>query len=301
MSAPRIETDVALGAETTYRVGGSVAYRVTIEEGDGSELARVVAELGLPAVAVGQGSNLLVGDGRLALTVVRVLTDPASLVWRDAGGGVSVEVGAGWGLPVVARRLVRAGITGFEWAVGIPGSVGGAVAMNAGGHGSSISEVLDAALVWRDGVADWIASDQLDLSYRHSAIQPGDVVLRVRLALTWGDAQVAEGRLKEIVRWRRENQPGGANAGSVFQNPANDHAGRLLEAAGCKGLRRGGAVVSDKHANFILTEPGGRAGDVLSLMREMRRRVALDAGVVLQTEHRLLGVEEGQWPADPLD
>ncbi len=301
MSAVRVSSDVALGARTTYRVGGTVAHEVVVDAASLDELAATLESLGTPSVAVGLGSNLLVGDGHHDLTVVRlaVAAEAADLSWRDGDAGVTVEAGAALGLPVVARRLAAEGIVNFEWAVGIPGSVGGAVAMNAGGHGSSMDAVVTAAQVWRAGTLAWMPPSELAFGYRTSAIEVGDVVVRVRLALARGDAETAKGRVREIVQWRRENQPGGANAGSVFQNPVGDHAGRLLDAAGCKGLRHGGARVSEKHANFILADPDGHARDILTLMREMRRRVADQFGVVLRTEHRLIGVGEDQWPAEP--
>ncbi len=301
MSAVRVSSSVALGSRTTYRVGGSVAHEVVVDAASLDELAGTLASLGAPSIAIGLGSNLLVGDGHHDLTIVRVAVPAGSddLSWSEADSGVIVEVGAGLGLPVVARRLAAEGIVNFEWAVGIPGSVGGAIAMNAGGHGSSMDAVVIAAQVWRGGLLTWRAASALALGYRTSAIQAGDVVVRVRLALARGNAAAARSRVREIVQWRRENQPGGANAGSVFQNPAGDYAGRLLDAAGCKGLRHGGARVSEKHANFILVDTDGCASDILALMREMRRRVAVEFGVVLRTEHRLIGVGEDEWPAEP--
>ncbi len=301
MSALRVASAVALGSRTTYRVGGTVAHEVVVDAASLDELAATLESLSSPSIAVGLGSNLLVGDGHHDLTIVRVAVPAGAddLSWRDGEAGVAVEVGAGLGLPVVARRLAAEGIVNFEWAVGIPGSIGGAIAMNAGGHGSSMDAVVSAVQVWRAGTLTWRAAPELAFGYRSSAIEAGDVVVRVRLALARGDAPAARSRVREIVQWRRENQPGGANAGSVFQNPAGDHAGRLLDAAGCKGLRHGGATVSAKHANFILAEPDGCARDVLALMREMRRRVAAEFGVVLRTEHRLIGVGEDEWPAEP--
>ena len=202
-----------------------------------------------------------------------------------AGGSVS--------LPVLARRTAAAGLTGLEWAVGVPGSVGGGVRMNAGGHGSEISHTLRGARLFDlagavAGATDVTAAD-LDLGYRHSSVAPAQVVVSAEFGLAVGDRAAAEAELAAIVRWRRENQPGGANAGSVFTNPPGDSAGRLVDAAGCKGLRRGSAFVSPKHANFFQVDDQGRAADVVELMEEVRAAVQQAFGVLLEPEVRLVG------------
>ena len=194
-------------------------------------------------------------------------------------------------MPVVARRSVAEGLTGFEWAVGVPGSIGGAVRMNAGGHGSDLAAVLGSA--WLVDLASGDRSlrtvEELDLGYRSSAVTPSQVVVETDLSLRPGSAEDGERLLAEIVRWRRENQPGGQNSGSVFTNPSGDSAGRLIDLVGARGLRIGTARVSEKHANFILAERGGLAADVLLVMAEVRRRVAEDLGVDLIAETVLVG------------
>jgi UDP-N-acetylmuramate dehydrogenase len=199
-------------------------------------------------------------------------------------------------LPVVARRTAAAGLTGFEWAVGVPGSIGGAVRMNAGGHGSDMAAVLARVRVvdLRSGEDGWVAATDLDLGYRRSALLPHQLVVSARLALAPGDADRSAAELAEIVAWRRANQPGGPNAGSVFTNPPGDSAGRLIDEAGGKGLRHGSAVVSTKHANFIQADEGGRAADVLALMAKVQDLVLAHAGVALVPETRLVG-----FSADP--
>jgi UDP-N-acetylmuramate dehydrogenase len=198
-------------------------------------------------------------------------------------------------LPVLARRLAAAGRAGLEFYVGIPGTVGGAVRMNAGGHGRTTAEVLvDASVADLDGdgsVGSRAVSD-LGLGYRHSALGPAEVVVGARFAVAADAPEACEARLAEIVRWRREHQPGGANAGSVFRNPEGDSAGRLIEATGLKGLRVGGAVVSEKHANFIQAEAGASAADVAALVALVRDRVEAASGVRLETELHWLGFEE---------
>ena len=283
----RARRDAPLGALTTYRVGGSAS--LLVEDVDRGELDVVVeaAREGVPVLVVGRGSNLLVADAGfpgLAVTLgeefARVETD-----------GTVVVAGAAASLPVVARRTVAAGLTGFEWAVGVPGSVGGAVRMNAGGHGSDMAASLRRVRVLdlRDGEDEWVPADTLHLGYRRSSLTAHDVVLAAELGLDIGATDAAEAELAEIVRWRRAHQPGGANAGSVFTNPPGDSAGRLIDAAGLKGHRRGSAEVSPKHANFIQVDDGGSADDVVALMAEIRDVVSAHSGVDLRAETRLVG------------
>jgi UDP-N-acetylmuramate dehydrogenase len=210
--------------------------------------------------------------------------------------GTDVVAGGAALLPVVARRTASAGLTGFEWAVGVPGSIGGAVRMNAGGHGSDMAATLARVRVvdLRTGDHGEMAAGRLDLGYRCSALAPEQVVVEATIELARGDVEEAERAIGEIVAWRRENQPGGPNAGSVFTNPPGDSAGRLIDAAGLRGFRVGTAEVSTKHANFIQCDPGGLAADVLAVMAEVRARVAAEAGVTLEPETRLIGFSEDE-------
>jgi UDP-N-acetylmuramate dehydrogenase len=286
----RVEAHAAFGTRTTYRVGGSVAALATLATmRDLEELGPLIWGCGLPVVVLGNGSNLLVADGEHRLVGVHLTGEFAGLSWSDEDDGVLVESGAALDLPVAARRLASEGIVGFEWAVGVPGTFGGAAVMNAGGHGSDMAACVEEVTTWREGTSRRWTVAELHYGYRTSAIEPGDLVIGVRMRFARGDAAEAKARLSEIVRWRRQHQPGGANAGSVFSNPEGDAAGRLLEAAGCKGMRVGSAVVSEKHANFILVDPGGSANDVYELMRLMRARVQEASGVTLVSEHRLIG------------
>jgi len=282
-----------LGARTTYRVGGTAEVLVTVESAeDLAAVARVLAanadEIGTVAVAViGRGSNLLVADRGFSGVAV-VLGDGLAAVEIR---GSAVRAGASASLPVVARRTAAAGLTGFEWAVGVPGSVGGAVRMNAGGHGSDVAATLRRVRVvdLRTGEDGWVPAAALDLGYRRSSLAPHQVVAQAELELAPGDREASETEISEIVRWRRENQPGGANAGSVFTNPPGDSAGRLLDEAGAKGRRSGTAEVSPKHANFIQADDGGSAADVAALMAAMRRLVHDRTGTLLHAETHLLG------------
>jgi UDP-N-acetylmuramate dehydrogenase len=286
-----VERDVPIGPMTTYRVGGSASLFVRVDsEDDIAELISIVQEQGLDVLVVGKGSNLLVADDGF---------DGLAVTLGDAFGditidGTTVSVGAAAALPVVARRTAAAGLTGFEWAVGVPGSIGGAVRMNAGGHGSDMAATLTRVRVTdlASGDDGWMAASALALGYRSSSITRTQLVITAELALATGSRERSEAEITEIVRWRRENQPGGQNAGSVFTNPSGDSAGRLIEAAGCKGLRVGTAVVSDKHANFFIADPDGRANDVHALMTVVRDRVHRALGVWLEPETRLVGFAE---------
>ncbi|MEI2817546.1 MAG: UDP-N-acetylmuramate dehydrogenase [Microthrixaceae bacterium] len=283
--------DRALGPLTTYRCGGAAAVFVEVDSPeDLVAVAAVTARLAPPVLVIGKGSNLLVADGGfdgVAIQLVGAFLD----VRVD---GTTVVAGGGASLPVVARRTVAAGLTGFEWAVGVPGSIGGAVRMNAGGHGSDM-----AAVVRRVRVVDLcvgndvtMAAGDLGFAYRGSRVRPSDVVAEVELALDPGDAAAGEATLASIVRWRREHQPGGHNAGSVFTNPPGDSAGRLIDAAGCRGLRLGSAEVSTKHANFIQVDEGGSAADVIEVMAAVRARVIDRFDVELHAETRLVGFDD---------
>ncbi|MDQ6927616.1 MAG: UDP-N-acetylmuramate dehydrogenase [Actinomycetota bacterium] len=281
--------NVSLAPFTTYRVGGPAA--LLVEARDQADLVHVqaaVAASGIEVVVVGRGSNLLVADaGFKGLAVV--LGDGFASIHFE---GATVRAGAAVSLPVLARRSAAESLSGLEWAVGVPGSVGGAVRMNAGGHGSDISATLGrVGLVdlAGDAPAREVPATALDLSYRHSAVKAHDVVIWAEFELHPGDRETAEREIAAIVRWRRANQPGGANAGSVFTNPPGDSAGRLIEAAGLKGTRVGSATVSSRHANFFQVDNGGAARDVVALMETVAAAVLERFGIQLHPEVRLIG------------
>lgn len=285
-----VRRNVPIGPLTTYRVGGAASLFAEI--GSEAELAKVasaVSRSGVDVLVVGRGSNLLVADSGFAGLAIS-LGERFADVHID---GTMVRAGGAAALPVVARQTVRAGLTGFEWGVGVPGSVGGAVRMNAGGHGAEMIDVLRSARLVDLARGDDQVVDvtELELGYRRSAVAAHHVVVSADLGLAIGDRRRGERQIAEIVAWRRANQPGGQNAGSVFANPPDDTAGRLIEAAGCKGLRMGTAEVSSKHANFFQADPGGAADDIWELMAEVRRRVRAVTGVVLRTETRLVGYQ----------
>jgi UDP-N-acetylmuramate dehydrogenase len=292
---------------STYRVGGPVAVLVRAKDVDALTTVAEVARRHRPRLLViGRGSNLLMSDSGFSGLVVVLEGDfeaidlPAESPQALRANTLTLRAGGAVPLPVLARRAAAAGLAGLEFYVGIPGSVGGAVRMNAGGHGRETVEVLQRAWVLDllAGSGDPTASARdvvdLELGYRHSNLGPSEVVTAAEFTATPDDPAACEARVGEIVRWRREHQPGGQNAGSVFRNPPGDSAGRLIEAAGLKGLRVGGAVVSEKHANFFQAEAGATARDVLDLVAEVRRRVAKTSGVELVPELHVVGDEAGE-------
>ena len=292
----KIAVDVPMGALTTYRVGGRAAAMVVVDDHETlSAVAAAVAGTGIPVMTLGRGSNMLVADRGFDGLVVHMAGDYAAINVIDE---TIVIAGAAAKLPVVARTTVGYGLTGFEWAVGVPGSIGGAVRMNAGGHGADMSAaLLDADIVdFAAGERRIVPAEELQLSYRHSALRTDELVVGCRLSLSPGDERKGKAEMAEIVQWRRDNQPGGQNAGSVFTNPEGDSAGRLIDTAGGKGLRVGSAEVSEKHANFIQADEGGSAADVLQVMIEVRTLVEYAHGVVLQPETHLVGFTDDEVP-----
>jgi UDP-N-acetylmuramate dehydrogenase len=296
----RVRFDVPLARYTTFGVGGPAA--VFVEPHTREELDRVVvaaARAGLPIVSIGQGSNLLVSDDGVEAVVV-VLGGVFASIERLTTDPTVVVAGAAVKLPVLARQTVAMGLTGLEWAVGVPGSVGGAIRMNAGGHGSDMAANVVSALVIRSGavpaLTESVSLEALGFSYRTSNIADTDLVLESRLRLELAEPastatqSIGEVELKEIVRWRREHQPGGANCGSVFTNPPNDSAGRLIDAAGLKGHRIGTAQVSAKHANFIQADPGATAKDISALIVYVQTIVFERFQIQLHAEVKTLGI-----------
>lgn len=290
-----IERDRRISDLTTYRLGGPLRVVARVADDDAlARLASVVAEHRPPILVLGRGSNLLVADeGFDGLGVV--LEGAFEAVELDHGAAVVRAVGAA-ALPIVARRAAAGGLAGLEFLVGIPGSIGGAVRMNAGGHGREVREVLVSARVLDlhagSGTVTERDASALDLGYRHSNLGSGEVVLGATLQASADSPEACGARIDEIVRWRREHQPGGANAGSVFRNPPGDAAGRLIEASGCKGMRVGDAEVSTKHANFIQAGPDATARDVYELVRTVQEQVHDATGTRLVPELHMVGFEE---------
>ncbi len=293
---PRVRRDVSLAQYTTYKVGGPASLFMTARSIDDLHaVSNALREQKVPILVIGRGSNLLVSDDGFEGLVIVLGEFAEEITWPQRPAVPRVVAGGAVPLPVLARQSAARGLTGFEWGVGVPGSVGGAVRMNAGGHGSDIASSIESAKVFHLGkgiVANVKASD-LGLRFRGSDLQPYHVVLSASFALSWGDQAASETEMAEIVRWRREHQPGGHNAGSVFVNPepGGGSAGAIIDRLGLRGLRIGTAEVSEKHANFIQCDPDGSAYDVAELMAEVRSRVYDELGIDLRSEVRLVGFD----------
>jgi len=290
---PLAERDVPLAPLTTYRVGGSAALMVRARSLDDLQtVAKAVAATGVTALVVGRGSNMLVADAGFQGIAVSL----NHLAGDYRVEGTQIVAGAAMFMPQLARRLVAESLTGFEWAVGVPGSVGGAVRMNAGGHGSDMQaclvevQLFDLLSQW----TGWVSADRLGLRFRGSDLASHQIVIEARIQLATGDRDASEREVNEIVRWRRENQPGGQNCGSVFVNPIPGEltAGELVERVGLRGHTLGTASVSAKHANFIQASEGGSSADVVALIEFVRRRVAEETGFALKSEVRLIGFDD---------
>ncbi|MCQ3812990.1 MAG: UDP-N-acetylmuramate dehydrogenase [Acidimicrobiia bacterium] len=291
----KVQFDAPLGNLTTYRVGGNAVALVVVDSHEEITLVtEAIATSGIltdvPIAVIGRGSNLLVSDeGFAGIAIMLGQTFSAIRIVEH-----TVVVGGAAKMPVVARATVNAELGGFEWAVGIPGSVGGAVCMNAGGHGAAMQDTLTSAEIvdLRSGRFSWRSNRDLAFGYRTSSVGANELVLTACLELSMNEKANGKTLMNEIVQWRRTNQPGGQNAGSVFTNPHGDSAGSLIESTGAKGLRLGTAQVSPKHANFICAEPDGRAADIRALMNEIQRRVLDTHNVKLTFETQLLGFNE---------
>lgn len=287
-----LERDVPLGPFTTYKSGGPAKFFAEIP--DLGSLRELIAS-GLPAteplLVLGRGSNLVVADRGFDGLVIRL--------GRNFGGmtfdKTAVIAGGIVPLPRLARASVEAGIGGLEFLVGIPGSVGGAVRQNAGCFGVETRDRLKEAHIIDLVTGEETAStpDQLEMSYRHSNLNPIDLVVEASFEGWPGEKAESKDKLREITRWRRDHQPGGTlNAGSVFKNPSHISAGELIDKLGLKGLSVGGVSVSEKHANFFVAGPDATSADIRRLVSEVKSRVLAETGTNLETEIQFVGFEE---------
>lgn len=295
-AAVSVRTQVAIAGLTTSRVGGPAS--LYIEPGSVEVLARsatVIAALDLPALVIGRGSNILVSDEGFPGIVIHLGRGFGNI----GGDGEGVIAGGAASIPQVANWASRRSLSGLEFSIAIPASVGGAVRMNAGAHGASIDDVLVSAAVLSlgDGQVRLRSATDLGFAYRHTDLSDDEIVVEVTFGLRTGDkAQIA--RAMESYRAHRaETQPTEApNAGSMFMNPPDDSAGRLIEAAGLKGHSCGRATVSPKHANFFLAALGATASDVYELMSGVQEKVLNHSGTLLIPEVRIVGRFETPTP-----
>ena len=283
----RIRRDVPLAPLSAYKVGGSADLFAEPETGE--ELAamlRSAHELELPLYVLGAGTNLLIRDGGVRGVVLRLGKAFKSAVAE----GDRVRAGAMSPMGKAALAAERAGLAGLEFGFDIPGTVGGALRMNAGAHGSEVSRVLHAATGFTlAGEQKTILATEVTWSYR-TAIYPEPLVfVEGVFQLAPGDSAALAAIRRENHAYRKATQPKGNSVGSVFINPEGDFAGRLIEAVGMKGYRLGGAAVSDKHANWILNEGGASAAEIEAIIREAQSRVKDKFGVSLHPEVHMIG------------
>lgn len=287
-----VRRGVPMSGYTSFRIGGDAALMV--EPRDAGELIfalRASREAGVPAIVIGNGTNLLVRSRGVDALMIRI-GESMGAVTVD---GCRVTAGAGALLSAVARDSVASGLMGLEWAGGIPGSVGGAVAMNAGAYGGEMKDVLEWVEFVEDGELKRRVPEPGDMGYRYSAFaDPRRAVVRASFLLEPDDGGAA-GRAAEYTRRRQEKQPlRYPSAGSVFKRPAGFFAGKLIEDAGLKGVRVGGAEVSELHAGFIINRGGAVAEDVEKLIALVQERVFDTSGVLLEPEIRIIG-KEADW------
>ena len=286
----RARPDEPLARHTSFRIGGPADVLVlpdTAEELGG--VLRAAAAHGVRVGILGGGSNVLVGDGGMRGVVVKLGRGFGRIVWES---GDVVRAGAAVQLGRLARAAVERGFGGLEYAEGIPGTVGGAVFMNAGAYGGEVAGAIESVegVEPASGVVREIAAAAVGFRYRRADLPPGFVVTAARFRVRRDAAGVAGRRMDDVRAQRVAAQPhGSANAGSIFKNPGGEPAGRLIDAAGLKGARAGRARISERHANFIVNEGGARAVDVKALMDLAQRVVWERSGVWLEPEVQLVG------------
>lgn len=290
---PRLREGFPIAPLTTFRIGGPAALFVEAEDDrDLAAVAEAMDASGVPVAVIGKGSNVLVSDRGFPGIVVRL-----GRGFRWAGrDGDRLAAGGAMPLPALAGVALQHHLGGLEFGVAIPATLGGAVRMNAGAHGRSMSEVVERLEVFLLGTAErrTIAGDEAGFAYRRSALPAAGVVVGASVRLRSAEEPAIRALMDEAREWRRRTQPlAEPNCGSVFKNPDGDHAARLIEAAGAKGMRIGGARISEKHANFIVADRGATAADVWELIERVRELVADEAGVRLEAEVQTIGEVPG--------
>lgn len=288
---PQLRVGFPLAPLTSFRIGGPAALFVEAEDDHALEaVGGAVERTGVPVAVIGKGSNLLVSDEGFAGIVLRL---GRGYRWAGRAGNL-LTAGGAMPLPALAGIAMRHRLAGLEFGVAIPASLGGAVKMNAGAHGRSMSEVIDRVDLYSlaETARHSVTAANAGFAYRRSSLPPDEIVVGATARLEPGDEEDIRAHMDEAREWRRRTQPlAEPNCGSVFKNPDGDHAARLIEAAGAKGLRLGGAQVSEKHANFIVADPGASSADVWKLIEQVRALVESHSGVRLETEVESMGAE----------
>lgn len=288
-SGGSVRMDAPMKEYTTFRVGGPAD--VLVEPSDAESLSTIVSALkenGIPYYILGNGSNVLVKDKGFRGVIVRIGRAMSAVSVM----GDTVEAGAGALLSAAAREAAEHSLTGLEFASGIPGSVGGAVFMNAGAYGGEMKHVVsNVTAADSDGSVRVYSAAECDFGYRHSVFEKnGSIVLSVKMKLEKGDRAEISSYMKDLAERRRSKQPLNLpSAGSTFKRPAGHFAGQLIDEAGMRGASLGGAQVSPKHAGFVVNNGDATADDILSLIKLVQMRVKENSGVDLETEIRIIG------------
>ncbi len=286
--AERLKVNQSLAEFTSFRIGGPADFFVTVENEDELMSAKAAAHrTGVPTFCLGHGTNLLVSDRGIRGLVIRLGAGFNQISIDD----VKVTAGAGVDFGELVEAVVERGLEGLEFGEGIPGTVGGGLVMNAGAFGGEIARVVKLVHgVTEEGEARALTPDEVNFAYRRTNLPPHFVISRVDFELHHGDRDKLRARVMEVRGKRASRQPRGVpNAGSIFKNPPGNFAGRMLEAAGMKGHRIGGAGFSEQHANFIVNLGGARADDVHALIELARAKVRENSGIHLETEVKLVG------------
>lgn len=287
-----------MSGHTSFRIGGPADALVLPEDRD--DLIALLAEVreqGIPYVVLGGGTNLLVRDRGyrgVVISLKKLCSIEVLREYRSLGGSFAVlQVDAGAALARLLNFAVERGLTGLEFATGIPGTVGGALCMNAGTAQGEFGDIIDMVTMLEPaGSLVQRRRDEMGFGYRTANVPPGHVLVDAKVILRYGDVEKIRTQVKKLMDQRKSRQPWGLpNAGSVFKNPLDEAAGKLIEAAGCKGLTVGGAQVSDKHANFIVNTGTAKAADVLALMETVREKVLELRRIRLEPEIKIIGEE----------
>lgn len=292
ISEDRIIENADMGKYTSFRAGGCAD--LLVEPANESQLIHalnVMRQEKAEFMILGNGSNVLVRDGGYRGIILKIGSGLSRIDIEDK----VLECGSGALLSVISRVALNEGLSGFEFAGGIPGSAGGAVFMNAGAYGGEMKHVLESVRIYefRTGIVREMPVDELDLSYRHSILEEtGDVVLSLRIRLEEGDKEEISEKMKELARQRNSKQPVQyPSAGSFFKRPEGYFAGKLVQDAGLKGVSVGGAQVSELHSGFIINTGEASADDIIRLMRLVQNTVYDRFGVMLEPEVRIIGEE----------
>jgi UDP-N-acetylmuramate dehydrogenase len=292
----KVKVSEPLARYTSMKIGGPADFFVEVENQAAlSQLLSFLSQHGIPSCLLGNGSNVLISDFGVEGVVVHLVGDFKRAEWHDQGNDSWVEVGAAHAVTQLVREAARRGYGGLEFAEGIPGTVGGALVMNAGAYGSEFEKVVDLVQGMNgEGTPIQFTREEMKFSYRDSHLPAGTVVTKLRLHLDREESSRVSSKVRELVTKRKSSQPSGyPNSGSMFRNPTGDYAGRLVEAAGLKEKQIGQAQISAKHGNFIVNLGGASAEDIRQLMELARAEVQAKFGVDLIPEVKLLG----RWPS----